>query len=134
MMQVTSVAFHASDSIPSTGTPPETRIEVSLDGRPLSASMNLKKAYIRFTSGQPPRAPEYDAVKGILRLYYDISAITHVHQALKSKTVLVWIGWFDNGHTYAEVLGDGNLSESIDLDGVVNQYLERRVKPSTESE
>jgi hypothetical protein len=134
MMQVTSVAFHASDFIPSTGKPPETRIEVSLNGRPLNASMNLKKAYIRFTSDQPPRVPHYDAVNGILRLYYDISAISHEHEALKSKTVLVWIGWFDNGHTYAEVLGYGNFGASMDPNEVVHHYMERREKPSTESE
>jgi hypothetical protein len=102
ILDVRQTLYYAAGYTPSTGQAPASQAYVKLTGSP-SPNSQVTNGVIRFAPRAALRAPSYHTANTAIQVWVDQDLMVQTLEQLRHATRYLWIGWFANGHVYADL-------------------------------
>ncbi|NDR55225.1 hypothetical protein [Aliiruegeria sabulilitoris] len=105
ILQIRNARYHTSGYLPNRAGTPTSQAYVVFQGEPTPSSQ-ATGGILRFVPDEEMRVPVYDATRGTIQLWVDWVYVSMVMEQLKHRRHYLWIGFFDNGHAFADLYSD----------------------------
>ena len=105
ILQVRKARYHTTGYLPGRISAPTSQAYVVFQGDPTPSS-EVTGGILRFVPDDGLRVPSYDAPRKTIQLWVGRACLTMVLEQLKHRRHFLWIGFFDNGQTYADLHSD----------------------------
>lgn len=102
ILEINTVTYYSANFVASTGAAADVQNYVKLEGGPTPNSL-IESGYILFVPRDRVRAPVYNTRAKSLRVWFDIAGMPQTLAQLGHSRRYLWIGWFANGHVYADL-------------------------------
>ncbi|MFV0335279.1 MAG: hypothetical protein ACK5JR_14565 [Tropicimonas sp.] len=105
ILLVRNARYHMAGYLPHETAMPTSQGYIVFQGDPTPSS-EARGGILRFVAEEDLRTPDYDRARKVIQLWVNRSYLSLVLEQLKHRRHYLWIGFFDNGHTYADLHSD----------------------------
>ncbi len=105
ILQIRNARYHMAGYLPNASGRPTSQGFIVFQGEPTPNSQ-ATGGVMRFVPDEELKVPKYDPATRTIQLWIDWIYLPMVLEQLKHRRHYLWVGFFDNGHTYGDLHTD----------------------------
>ncbi len=105
ILLIRNARYHTAGYMPHETAAPTSQSYIVFHGEPTPSS-EATRGILRFVPEDKLLTPTYDEDRKVIQLWVNWNYLPLVLEQLKHRRHYLWIGFFDNGHTYGDLHSD----------------------------